>query len=160
LPWFPTTLEIPGCRIPASSQALVLPRYIETVAIGEDFENEIVLSDEFYSEINAHPIPTDLETVKHLIDSPAVLDLFMWLSYRSSTARGEERIPLFGPTGLTAQIGSVEYARPRKFRKRLEQWLGSIRQIWPECWARIASDGTALVIHAGTSILNGGPHVA
>ena len=84
----------------------------------------------------------------------------MWLSYRSFTAKGEERIPLFGPTGLTAQIGSVEYARPRKFRERLEQWLDSIRQIWPECRARIASDGTALVIHAGTSILHGGPHVA
>ena len=51
-------------------------RDIETAAIGEDFENEIVLSDEFYSEINAHRIPTDLEAVKHLIDSPAVLDLF------------------------------------------------------------------------------------
>jgi Plasmid encoded RepA protein len=34
-------------------------RDIDTVAIGEDFENEIVLSDEFYSEINAHRIPTD-----------------------------------------------------------------------------------------------------
>ena len=135
-------------------------RDIETVAIGEDFENEIVLSDEFYSEINAHRIPTDLEAVKHLISSPAVLDLFMWLSYRSFTAKGEERIPLFGPAGLTAQIGSVEYARPRKFRECLEQWLDSIRQIWPECRARIASDGTALVIQAGTSILNGAPHVA
>jgi hypothetical protein len=135
-------------------------RDIETVAIGDDFENEIVLSDEFYSEVNAYRIPTDLETVKHLIDSPAVLDLFMWLSYRSFTAKGEERIPLFGPNGLTAQIGSVEYARPRKFRERLEQWLDAIRQIWPECRARIASDGTALVIQAGTSILSGGSHVA
>jgi hypothetical protein len=84
----------------------------------------------------------------------------MWLSYRSFTAKGEERIPLFGPDGLTAQLGSVEYARPRKFRERLEHWLDSIRQIWPECRARIAPDGTALVIQAGTSILSGGPHVA
>jgi len=135
-------------------------RDIETVAIGEDFENEIVLSDEFYNEINAHRIPTDLEAVKHLISSPAVLDLFMWLSYRSFTAKGEERIPLFGPAGLTAQIGSVEYARPRKFRERLDQWLDSIRQIWPECRAHIASDRTALIIKTGTPIVNGGPHAA
>jgi hypothetical protein len=120
----------------------------------------IVLSDEFYSEINAHRIPTDLEAVKLLISSPALLDLFMWLSYRSFTAKGEERIPLFGPGGLTAQLGSVEYARPRKFRERLEQWLDSIRRIWPECRAHIASDGTALVIRAGTPISNGGPHAA
>src|SRR5690349_14933293 len=45
-------------------------RDIETIAIGEDFENEIVLSNEFYSEINAHRIPTDLDGVKLLISSP------------------------------------------------------------------------------------------
>jgi len=45
------------------------------------------LSDEFYREISAHPIPTDLEAVKALSDSPAVLDLFMWLSYRCFIAK-------------------------------------------------------------------------
>ncbi len=165
--FFGTQEERPAARVISKGRfnflreaKLWYSRDIETTAIGEDFENEIILTDEFYSEINAHRIPTDLEAVKHLIDSPAVLDLFMWLSYRSFTAKGEERIPLFGPSGLTAQIGSVEYARPRKFRERLEQWLDSIRQIWPECRARIASDGTALVVQAGTPILNGGPHVA
>ena len=80
-------------------------RDTQTAVLGDEFENEIVLSDEFYSEINAHRIPTDLEAVKLLVSSPAVLDLFMWLGYRSFTARGEERIPLFGPEGLTAQLG-------------------------------------------------------
>lgn len=84
----------------------------------------------------------------------------MWLSYCSFTAKSEERIPFFGASGLTAQLGSIEYARPRKFRERLEQWLDSIRQIWPGCRAHIASDGTALVIRAGIPILNGGPHAA
>ena len=79
----------------------------------------------------------------------------MWLSYRSFTARGEERVPLFGPDGLTAQLGSVEYARPRKFRERLDDWLHSIREIWPECRASIASDGSALIIRTGTAIVTG-----
>jgi Plasmid encoded RepA protein len=135
-------------------------RDIDTVAIGEEFENEIVLSDEFFAEINAHRIPTDLDAVKLLISSPAVLDLFMWLSYRSFTAKGEERIPLFGPGGLTAQLGSVEYARPRKFRELLDQWLTSIRQIWPECRAHIAPDGSALIIRNGTPILAGEANAA
>lgn len=119
-----------------------------------------MLSEEFYSEINAHRIPTDLDAVKLLVHSPAVLDLFMWLSYRSFTAKGEERIPLFGPDGLSAQLGSVEYARPRRFREQLDHWLDSVRQIWPECRARIATDGTALVIATATAIRNGGPHAA
>jgi hypothetical protein len=32
--------------------------------ISDQFENVIVLSDEFYREINSHPIPADLEAVK------------------------------------------------------------------------------------------------
>ena len=43
--------------------------------IDDQFQNVIVLSDEFYREISSHPIPTDLEAVKALSDSPAVLDL-------------------------------------------------------------------------------------
>ena len=130
----------------------------ETATFGEDFENEIVLSAEFYSEISAHRIPTDLEAVKLLVSSPAVLDLFVWLSYRSFTAKGEERIPLFGSEGLAGQLGSVEYARPRRFRENLDHWLNSIHQLWPECQARIASDGTALIIEAGTPITKGAFH--
>ncbi len=42
--------------------------------LGDEFENTITLSDEFYREIMAHPIPTDLEAVKVLASAPAVLD--------------------------------------------------------------------------------------
>ena len=61
-----------------------------------DCQNRIVLSEEFYREIQAHPIPTDLEAAKALSSSPPTLDLFMWLSYRCFTAREKERVPLFG----------------------------------------------------------------
>ncbi len=72
--------------------------------VDERFENVIVLSDEFYTEILAHPIPTDIEAVKILASAPAVLDLFLWLVYRCFDAKGKERIPLFGDFGLTAQL--------------------------------------------------------
>ena len=63
----------------------------------------------------------------------------MWLSNRCFTLRGEERIPLRVDSGLTAQLGSVEYSRPRRFRAMLEQWLGQIRTVWPECPAQTCS---------------------
>lgn len=50
--------------------------------LSEEFENVVVLSDEFYDEIITHPIPADLEAVKVFGSAPAVLDLFMWLTYR------------------------------------------------------------------------------
>jgi hypothetical protein len=105
------------------------------------------LSDEFYQEIVSHPIPTDLEAVKVLAAAPAVLDLFMWLTYRCFVAKGPEAIPIFGPSGLVTQLGSVEYTRERRFVAKLEQWLGTIRVMWPECPTRI-ENGKLLVDHA------------
>lgn len=111
-----------------------------------DCQNMIVLSDEFYREVMNHPIPTDLEAAKALSGCPAALDLFMWLSYRCFTAQGRERVPLFGSFGLVSQLGSVSYARPRKFREKLEGWLNLIRSMWPECPAAIDGDGTGLYV--------------
>ena len=122
-------------------------------APGRQFENIIVLSEEFYHEVLAHPIPTDLEAVKVLSGAPAVLDLFMWLCYRCFVSKGEESIPLFGRYGLASQLGSVEYSRPRRFRAMLDQWLGVVRALWPECPARITPDGQAVRIDHATPVI-------
>jgi hypothetical protein len=120
------------------------------------YENQIVLSTEFYREIEAHPVPADLGAARALSSSPAALDLFMWISYRCFTARGEDRVPLFGEFGLVNQLGSSGYARPRKSRERLERWLEVINVMWPECPARISSDGGGLIVDHATAILPGG----
>ncbi|MGH9343205.1 MAG: replication protein RepA [Terriglobia bacterium] len=125
----------------------------EQYPVSDQFENVIVLSDEFYREIMAHPIPADLEAVKVLAAAPAVLDLFLWLSYRCFLAKGKEIIPLFGPCGLASQIGSIKYARPRRFREKLDGWLESIRVLWPECPAKISSDGLGLIVNRAYAVL-------
>ena len=68
--------------------------------LSSEFENVVVLSDEFYKEVSSHPLPNDLEAVKVLAGSPAVLDLYMWLTYRCFKATGTETIPIFGDFGL------------------------------------------------------------
>lgn len=47
--------------------------------------------------------------------------------YRCHLAQREEGIPIFGFFGLAQRLGSIEYSRPRRFRVKLEQWLGTIR---------------------------------
>ncbi len=121
------------------------------------FENEIVLSDEFFREVTAHSIPADLEAAKALSSSPAALDLFMWLSYRCFTAKDQERVPVFGDFGLANQLGSADYARPRKFRERLERWLDTVRVLWPECPARISSDGNYMLVQPAIALAAKGP---
>jgi hypothetical protein len=116
-------------------------------------QNIVLLSEEFYREVQNHSIPTDLEAAKALSSSPAALDLFTWLSYRCFTAKGRERVPLFGEFGLVSQLGSVEYARPRKFREKLEGWLTIIRTMWPACPATIDRNGTGLIVDRALAVL-------
>jgi hypothetical protein len=108
-------------------------------------ENEIVLSDEFYREVAAHPIPIDLAAVRLLAASPGVLDLFTWLAYRCFTAKEPQVIPLLGDSGLAGQLGVVEYSRPRRFRAMIDEWLARIRQIWPLCPAVVDGDRLRII---------------
>jgi hypothetical protein len=127
-------------------------RNLDQRPLSDEFENVIVLSDEFYRETTSHPIPTDLEAVKVLAEAPAALDLFMWLSYRCFVAVGQEFLPLFGERGLANQLGSVEYSRPRRFCQKLEQWLKMIRVLQPDCPAQINRSGDALLVNRGSAI--------
>jgi hypothetical protein len=131
-------------------------RHADQSALSEDFENTMVLTDEFYSEIAAHPIPTDLAAVRVLAGAPAVLDLFMWLSYRCHISQREEKIPIFGSYGLAQQLGSIEYSRRRRFRVKLEQWLHSILLLWPDCPAHITPEGEYLAIRPATAVTGKG----
>ena len=90
--------------------------------------------------------------MKVLAGAPAVLDLFLWLSYRCFLATAEEAIPLFGAFGLAQQLGSVQYSRERRFRAKLEEWLDKIRALWPECPAQISADGRSLLVRPGSAV--------
>ena len=120
--------------------------------LGERFENVIVLSDEFYSEIAAHPIPADLEAVRLLAQAPGVLDLFMFLSYRCFTAKGFERIPLFGGAWACSPTGHGRAFRPRWFRAMGEDWRRVIRRISPDCPVQISPEGKHLCVRPGTAV--------
>jgi Plasmid encoded RepA protein len=119
---------------------------------GEPFENVIVLSEQFWNEINSHPIPVDLDVVKALSHAPGALDFYMWLTWRCWTAKGQARIPLFGKEGLGNQLGVQEYTSERAFRSVLKRWLNIVHQFWPECPAEISEDGSCLVLNKGLAI--------
>jgi hypothetical protein len=133
-------------------------RNLQEKLLPGECQNMILLSEEFYRETLNHPIPTDLEAAKALSSCPAALEMFMWLSYRCFTARGKERVPLFGAFGLVGQLGSAGYARPRKFREKLKGWLDIVRAMWPACPAHIDRDGTSLVLDRAYAVLPSGIH--
>jgi hypothetical protein len=119
------------------------------ISEGVTRENVIVLSEEFWREIQEHPIPVDLNVVRALADSPGNLDLYVWLVWRCWTAKSRADIPLFGPEGLISQLGNSTNLRERDFRRQMVQWLKVIQQLWPECPAAISPTGASVILHAG-----------
>ena len=78
-------------------------------------------------------------------------------SYRCFSAWGRERVPLFGDFfGLISQLGSADYARPRKFREKLEGWQDLVRTMCPACPAAIDQDGAGLLVDRANAILPDG----
>jgi Plasmid encoded RepA protein len=118
-----------------------------------DDENVITLSKPFYDEINDHRIPVEREVLAALANAPGVLDFYVWLAWKTFTLRGRTaQIPLFGPSGLAAQLGNAPYVVERTFRLTVERWLRTIRALWPECPASPSEDGCSLEIRAGTKL--------
>jgi hypothetical protein len=88
-------------------------RNSEQETLPSEFQNEIVLSPEFFKEILDHPIPTDMEAAKALSCSPAALDLFTWLSYRCFVSKGRERrSPRESPNQRNAWVAVIDATQP------------------------------------------------
>jgi Plasmid encoded RepA protein len=108
--------------------------------------NTIILSEAFWNEIRAHEIPVEREVVRALANSPGTLDFCMWAAWRCYSCRGPLTIPLFGPSGLTTQLGTGDYGRPRDFRQTIRRWVDVVRHVWPACPVELADDGATLII--------------
>ena len=125
--------------------------------VSDQFENVIVLSDEFYREITAHPIPADLEAIKVLAGTPAVLDLFMWLSYRCVMAKGREHSSVWAAWSSEPDWINRICSFP-SLSGEARRLAGLHPRLWPEWPAKISSDRMSLVVdHAYAVIGEGRP---
>jgi len=95
----------------------------------DESDNTIALSEAFHDEIDRHKIAIERRVVAALANAPGILDLYVWLAWRSWSleAGRQARVPLFGNTGLALQLGSKEYRRERDFRQKLAKWLREVK---------------------------------
>jgi Plasmid encoded RepA protein len=118
-------------------------------------DNAITVSEAFYREINEHRIPVEREVVAALAHAPGVLDLYIWLVWKSWALHGAPaRIRLIGAGSLKEQLGAADYRLERTFRLTLRRWLRTVRALWPECPAHLSDDGSFLLL---TSFRGAGP---
>jgi hypothetical protein len=110
------------------------------------WQNLIELSSDFADLIRKGSIPIDLETVRGLKESPAALDLYTWLSWRTYKLKDDAQVPLFGPTGLFAQLGTTT-TDPYKAKQQLKAWLTAVSIFWRQCPVELSEDGQYLLLH-------------
>ena len=76
------------------------------------WRSTVTLSEKFFNEVIDRPVPIDMRAMKALKRSPMALDIYTWLTYRSSYLKQPTVIPW---AALALQFGS-NYAQVRQFK--------------------------------------------
>lgn len=101
------------------------PKNPEQAAI---WESTVTLSDRFFREITARPVPLDMRVLRALKRSPLGLDLYAWITYRRSYMTAPLSITW---DALHAQFGA-DYSDSKDFRRKVKRELLKIKAVWPD----------------------------
>lgn len=86
------------------------------------WRSSVTLSEKFFNEVLDRPVPIDMRAMKALKRSPMALDIYTWLTYRSSYLKRPTVIPWMA---LALQFGS-NYAQVRQFKAA---FLAELRKV-------------------------------
>lgn len=101
----------------------------------------VTLTQEFFEEVTASPVPIDMRALKALKQSPMALDMYCWATHRLSYLRKPTIIPW---VALQAQFGS-NYARTRAFKEAFCGHLRALAVVYPEARLEPIEDGLRLL---------------
>ena len=113
------------------------------------WDSSITLSEAFYREIIEHPVPLDMEVLKALRRSPLALDIYSWLTYRTSYQKGRSR-PITWAS-LQEQFGSQYQDNAqgkRDFKKKFKKHLSNVLKFYEG--ANVEVIDTGLILNKGT----------
>ena len=95
------------------------------------WESSVTLTEEFYQELIASPIPFKVSTLGMLKTSPLAIDLYLWSSYRNSYIKRQSLILW---ESLIAQFGSNVPDTSRglsDFKKTFTRGLEKVSAVYP-----------------------------
>jgi hypothetical protein len=117
--------------------------------------NFIELDPFFAQDLRKRSLPIDLNTIRALKRSPAVLDFYAWQAWRSfrvlKNKEKEIRVPVFGPYGLWAQFGSTS-TEERYIKRLLRRWQKSLLTYWPDCPNELTSNAEWLIVRPALTV--------
>lgn len=108
-------------------------------------DSTLTLSDRFFQELLAHPIPMDLRALRALT-SPIALDLYVWLAARFYTVDKPTLVPW---SLLHDQFGS--HGTLKEFRRLVRTQLKKVLTIYPD--AKVSD------VEGGLELRPSRPHV-
>jgi hypothetical protein len=87
----------------------------------------LTLSEEFFEEVTKSPVPVDMRALKALKRSPLALDVYIWLTFRTSYLRNATVITW---EQLQNQFGA-EYKRTIDFKIAFKDALRKVQLHYP-----------------------------
>lgn len=100
------------------------------------WDNTITLDPNWAAELREGDIPCDFNVIRALKNQPMAMDLYLWQAHRSYELllnhQPRSAVPVFGPTGLLAQIGT-NTASEDKVRSSLRRAQRLVKEAWPDC---------------------------
>lgn len=96
--------------------------------ISEPIGSVVTLTEHFMTEIVDHGVPADQATLRGLSRSALSMDIYVWLSWRFSFLRGDQKV---GWEQLQQQFGSAS-EETKKFRQTFTTALERVRKVYPD----------------------------
>ena len=102
----------------------------------------MTLSDEFFDAIQQHRVPIDMAHLAQLARSPRRMDLYVWLSYRTSRIAAHQTKMV--SVRALHHIFGPDITRSADFSRKLRQDLQAIHSVYPHY--RVAHDNGSDVL--------------
>ena len=103
---------------------------------------EMIISSDFYEQLQEHRVPIDLDHLSRLTRSPRRMDLYTWLSYRTHAIREGRRDAI--PVRYLQPVFAPDVQSLRLFKQRLKLDLVAIGKIYPRFRAEVVEDALVL----------------
>ncbi|WP_432783824.1 replication protein RepA (plasmid) [Pseudomonas corrugata] len=114
------------------------------------WESSLELSEGFFREIMAAPVPIDMRVFHALSKSPLAMDVYTWLTYRMFVLRRSGRSSAFVPwAGLKSQFGAGYPDTDqgfRDFKKRFRLRLKEVLLFYPAAQGHIQETPVGLAL--------------
>jgi hypothetical protein len=107
---------------------------------------KVIISDGYFKEILAHPVPLSFEAIKSLKKSPLALDLYAFIAYRAN-----------GNKIVAAKLSTLKkqfaFDGPTwRFKENVERALHYVHKAWPEGFKVILKNDVLLIPKMSTHI--------